>query len=303
MALQDRDTTQQTGQLVFEKAGPLTLIQDSGRQGGQQLGFAPSGAADQYAYHWANRLLNNPENTPAFEITLGPVTITFSAPTRIAITGAQTETTVNGRPVYPWSAARVAEGDRLMIKPPKTGLRTYVAIYGGFATPKIFNSSACTPGEPLPPPFNQAIQAGDAFQFVPPAPEKLQQRNLMAPFNAQVNYAGELLLSVTPAYQFTQFSEAAIRTFFTEIFTVSQLCDRMGYRLTGPALEFPGSLDWSEGIALGSIQIPPNGQPIVLLRDRQTIGGYPKIGTITAQGCDALSQRRPGQTVRFALQT
>lgn len=295
------ESTATIGQLTFEKSGPLTLVQDLGRSGGQQLGFAPSGAADQHAFQWANQLLKNPENTPVFEITLGPVALTFSAPTRIALTGANAEVTLDDRPVYPWSSARVTAGARLIIKPPKAGLRTYLSIAGGFQTPTLFNSASCVPKEPIPTPMNRAIITGDTFYYKPLSEEALSVRNLMAPFQAQPDHTQLLTLKVRPCYQFSKFSEEAIKTLTTETYSVSQLCDRMGYRLSGAPITFPGNLEWSEGIALGSIQIPPNGQPIVLLRDRQTIGGYPKIGTVTAEGCDALSQRRPGQLVKFSL--
>lgn len=289
------------GRITFEKPGPLTLVQDLGRQGGQQLGFAPSGAADQHAYRWVNQLLGNAENTPAFEITLGPVTLTFSAPTRIALTGTPAEATLNDRPIYPWSSARVTAGDRLYIKPPKTGLRTYLSVANGFYAPTLFQSHARVQNEPIPAPMNRAITAGEHFEYTPLSAEQLASPNLTAPFQAQTDHSAALTLTVRPCYQFAHFSEQALNILVTETFRVSQLCDRMGYRLSGTAIPCPGSLDWSEGIALGSIQIPPNGQPIVLLRDRQTIGGYPKIGTVSAEGCDALSQRRPGQSVQFTL--
>jgi allophanate hydrolase subunit 2 len=316
------------GLLTFLKAGPLSLVQDHGRINCQSPGLTSSGAADRHAFDWANKLLNNPENTPAFEITLGPVTLHFSKPTRIAITGTQIEAQVvvpapsqdrtqhdckeaqtkgvassanssQCQRVYPWSTARIPAGGQLHLKYPSEGLRTYIAVEGGFLAPTLFGSCARVPREGLPGPFGTAITQGEQFQYAFLAQKAWQKRNLMTPFYAQPQHQEVLTLPVKSCYQFAQFSQTARNTLFSGTYTVTQLSDRMGYRLSGPKVSYPGELAWSEGIALGSIQIPPNGQPIVLLRDRQTIGGYPKIGTIPASACDSLSQCRPKQKIKF----
>lgn len=291
-----------TGTITVEKPGPMALVQDLGRRGCQQAGLTTSGAADQKAYYWANHLLGNTQATPVFEISFGPALLHFTANTRVAITGTQCKAMINGRQLYPWSSGRMPAGGRLHISMPTQGLRTYIAIEGGFLAPRLFDSCARVPREALPHPFGNAIAAGEHFTYRALSQHRWQALNCMTPFYQVPDHEQPLTLSLRPCYQYGQFSETARTQLQSRHYKVSAASDRMGYRLKGPRLDYPGHLPFSEGIALGSVQVPPDGQPIILLRDRQTIGGYPKIGTITEEDCDALSQRRPGQTVSFTIQ-
>jgi len=294
--------TQAIGTVSFLKAGPMSMVQDQGRRRCQHMGFASSGACDLYAYHWANKLLGNRLDAATFEITLGPVQMVFSTPTRISITGATNQALLNGQKILPWSSVRIDKDDTLTIPMPLQGLRTYIAIQGGLQQPKLFGSQSQTIREFLPKPFGGPIKQNDLFTYQTIDQDTFSQRNLMAPHRYLPDYQKELVVTIRPCYQFKKFSSKAIKTILGNSYEISPFSDRMGYQLKGEALEFPGAIDWSEGIAMGSIQVPESGLPIILLRDRQTIGGYPKIGTLSEEDCSALTQRRPGQRIRFALQ-
>jgi len=292
---------------TVDKTGAANLLVDGGRRRCQHLGIAAAGAADQYAFQWANTLVSNPRQAPSLEITLGPLGLTFHAYTRVAIAGAETTLKLNGVYRYCWSSFSVMAGDRLEIGYAKTGLRCYLAIEGGFISAPLFDS--CTPLESDG--SNHYLQAGDSLQYQPSEnteattallkasqPSSLHK---MTPWQLRPNYAAPLTLTLIPGYQFKQFSHAAICSLLNSEYVIGKDSNRMGYRLEGESLSVDTTPMMSEGIAYGSVQVPSNGQPIVLLNDRQTIGGYPKLGCITARDCYALAQCRPGQSVRFSL--
>ena len=285
------------GKINIVNPGPMCLIQDQGRFGYQHLGYTQSGACDEHAFFWANKLLNNHHNCPALEITLGPFTAIFTEHTQIAITGAKTVAKLNGTPISTWQTHTIHPGDNLIIKPACSGLRIYLAIKEGLIIEKKLDSHSMTNREKLG--FNQGapLEKNTTITYHQYEPE--QKRLVHTPPRFIPNYKQVLTLHLFPSYQAKQLPEEALSILCNNEYTISPQSDRMGYRLQGEPVVPTFSHLLSEGIAFGSVQFPPDGQPIILLKERQTIGGYPKIGCISKLDCFALSQRRPGQKVRF----
>ncbi|WP_148862929.1 5-oxoprolinase subunit C family protein [Marinobacter fonticola] len=281
--------------LRVTKPGLRATLQDEGRQHSQHLGLAPGGVADLHAWHWANKLLDNPPHGACVEVLLGQFEAIAEGSLSIAVTGASTQACINGEAVGNWQTHHLSKGDRLTLTETKSGLINYIAVSGGWQGDTFCNSRSMTPREGLAgftvigedTTLTAAREAGHPKRFVP------------AHFIP--DYTSPLVLRVVPSYQYHCFDNAAKAAFTQQLYAVSDRIDRMGYRLSGPALDVPNIQLLSEGIALGAVQVPADGQPIVLLNDRQTIGGYPKIGTVAALDCSKLSQRGPGTDVRFAF--
>lgn len=279
--------------------GPLTLIQDAGRVGYQHLGVGTGGPMDEHAFDWANWLLGNARGAAALEITYGMVTLEAKADMSVALTGADLGASLNGRPLQPWQTHGLRCGDRLAFAAPVSGLRAYIALPGGIKAPPRLGSVATVTREKLggPDGNGRRLQKGDRLE--PCADGPAAQRTF--PHWARLDYADPLRLGVIPGYQYERFSAVERMKFFSGTYQVSTNIDRMGYRLQGEPINSGSSGIISEGIALGAVQIPADGQPIILLRDRQTIGGYPKIGCVFSLDLARLAQRKSGDRVEFTL--
>ncbi len=280
------------------KPGQLSLIHDFGRFGLSHLGISQSGPVDDYAYSWANHLLGNPVNAPTLEITLGQAEFEIQHPCQLALTGGDLAATLDGEPLTNWCTFRAQKGQRLKFALPRNGLRAYLAVRGGFLVEQHLGSVSTVKKETLGGLHRdgRALLAGDVLYF---DSHPLDNKPLQMTFRLKPDYNLPLRLRVIEGYQNDWFDKESLHTFFTRTYTVSQHADRMGYRLTGPEVPPPTEPILSEGIALGAIQIPPDGQPIVLLNDRQTLGGYPKIGCVAKIDLPRLAQAKPGQSVRF----
>ena len=277
------------------KSGWHATIQDGGRIGAQRFGLTQGGAADEHAYRWANRLLDNPREAACVEVLLGQFWAEITADALISVTGADLDFRINGQSTVPWSTHRVRAGDQLSFERPCNGLRAYLGIVDGWQTPRVFGSRSVVVRESLGGLDGGPLKSGDQLPF---RPHDESFRRALAPRNIP-DYQTPLTLQVVAGYQYRSFGKTAIRAFTGSEFRVSQRIDRMGYQLSGPEISCPAKGIISEGIALGAIQITTDGQPIVLLRDRQTIGGYPKIGCVTSLGCSQLAQRGPDARVQF----
>jgi biotin-dependent carboxylase-like uncharacterized protein len=279
------------------KPGHFSCIQDLGRHGYQHLGVTTGGPMDEHAFSWANRLLGNSPNAAQIEITYGVLSLLAETDAMIAITGADLDARINGIHAEPWSSYSIAAGDRLEFHAPLSGLRAYLAVVGGFSAPHRLGSCATVAREGLGGITGQGdyLAKGNRLEFEPHS----HRPRATVPAWAIPDYDAELALGVIPGYQAAQFPDEELEKFFSSSYEVTQNIDRMGYRLSGEAID--SGLDGiiSEGICYGAIQIPGDGQPIVLMKDRQTIGGYPKIGSLTALGTAQLSQRGPGTSVTF----
>ncbi len=291
-----------TGFMV-KKAGVLSLIQDQGRVGQSHLGLTQGGVADGHAYYWLNRLLDNAATAPCIEITMGGLKLKSQVAQIICVTGGACPLFINGKRKQTWCNHFVQVGDEIEIGYTQSGLRAYLGVRHGFQIPVQFGSSSTVVREGVGGINGTALKVGD----------KLPCRNLKQPQSATAlfalgqkdipRYEESLNLRVVIGYQYPQFSIEQQQLFFDSEFTVSNQSDRMGYRLSGPSITPPEIALASEGISYGAIQIPPDGQPIILLNDRQTLGGYPKIGSVLSLDAYRLSQCAQGTKITFSAIT
>ncbi|MDG3085456.1 biotin-dependent carboxyltransferase family protein [Vibrio hannami] len=280
------------------KPGQLSLIQDIGRFGISPLGVTQGGPLDEYAYCWSNLLLGNTPGCPVLEITLGQAEFTFTKGCMAAICGGDLQVKLDDKPIVNWSSFYIAKGQTLKFGLPKNGLRAYLAVAGGFIVEPHLGSTSTVMRERLGGLHQDGtpLIEGDEIRIGLSEHKKDAQQ---VSFRFIPDYNLPLRLRVIESYQAQDFPKETRRAFYRNMYSVSQSSDRMGYRLTGQPIAPPYSGVISEGIALGAIQIPPDGQPIVLLSDRQTLGGYPKIGVLARIDQPRLAQAKPGQSVRF----
>ena len=272
--------------------GVLTTIQDLGRFGFAHLGISPSGAADALSLRIANRIAGNDEAAAAIELTLVGVAVRFRQPCTIALTGAA----VASATVPMFEAVRVDAGFVLECGPLRDGARTYLSIAGGIDVPKLLGSASTHLAAGFGGFQGRALKKGDILQIGSavhgrrPA-DKTKLRNLAMPRKT---------IRVTQGPQHHLFDEKNIERFCASEYVVTEQANRLGLRLSGSVLKpmEPGEL-LTEGVSLGAIQIPPNGQPIVLFVDQQTTGGYPKLANVIAADMHCIGQLRPRDSVRF----
>ncbi len=278
--------------------GPYATVQDAGRVGWQQFGVPPSGALDQYSFRLANWLVGNAEDAAVLELTfLGPRLEVLSS-ADVALTGADMPFLVNDRPMPAWRTVRVEAGDVIRLRQVRSGLRAYLAVGGGVAAPPVMGSRSTYPAAALGGLAGRPLRQGDLVPAYPAAslahPRSTPEEFVPVP-------SREITLGAVPGPQDDHFS-AGLDTFFGAAYKVSSKVDRMGYRLEGPAVALaPGAPQSiiSEPTLPGGVQIPPDGQPIVLLVE-QTTSGYNKIATVVTADLPPLAQARPGDTVRFS---
>ncbi|WP_421866057.1 biotin-dependent carboxyltransferase family protein [Motiliproteus sp.] len=287
-------STTTTGFKVIQP-GILTLIQDAGRFGQHGIGLTTGGPLDPQAFNWANRLCGNDLSVSALEVSIGGLVLEAQIETRLCVTGAAMPLKINGEERELWRAHPIMAGDRIELGFASDGARAYLAVAGGFDIAPSFGSSATVTREGIGGLNGTKLQAGELL----PANPAERDGCLVLPESYRPEYGKHANLRVIPGYQQQAFSRLQQRIFFSNDYKVSDRCDRMGFRLEGP--EIKPSIDGilSEGICLGAIQVPADGQPIVLLNDRQTIGGYPKIGSVLSLDTGALAQLMPGSTVSF----
>ncbi|WP_440468321.1 biotin-dependent carboxyltransferase family protein [Pseudomonas sp. YH-1] len=276
--------------------GPLCLLQDGGRKGWQHLGVSPGGPVDKQAAAWANRLLGNMPGVPLLEIALGGVVLEVQADTWLALTGADVPATLDGEPLPGWSRFRARVGQRLKLGFARAGQRAYLATAGGFHAQSILGSIATQTREKLGGigGNGQPLQAGDLLECA--AHGEGFTRGASVPWPYRPDYCEPPILRVLPGPD--AFSEEQRQAFFEQRWQISPQSDRMGVRLRGEALSAPRR-QWSLGIVEGAIQVPPDGQPIVLLADRQTMGGYPLLGVLHPLDIGRLAQCPAHSDVRF----
>ncbi len=275
--------------------GVLSLLQDRGRFGQHRLGLTNGGPLDPIAFQWCNRLLQNPPDATCVEISFGGLQLEAGVDTAICLTGASMPLSINGREQPCWEVLPLRAGDSLEVGFAESGCRAYLGVAGGFDIASSFGSSATVMREHIGGLRGEKLQAGDEL----PCRRSGDRQRLYLPEAQRPHYHDSATLRVIPGYQEKHFSRLQQRRLFSHTYAVSQKSDRMGYRLEGPAIACDINGILSEGICQGAIQIPPDGQPIVLLNDRQTIGGYPKIGSALSLDCAQLAQLRPGGSVYF----
>jgi len=279
--------------------GPLATVQDRGRPGYQRYGVSVSGAVDEYALVLGNLLVGNDRDAAALEVTLGIAEFEFLEPAAFAVTGGDLGATLAGAPVPMWQEVPAEAGDRLAFAAPVLGLRAYLCVAGGFDTPPALGSRATHIGSKLGGFEGRALQTDDELPFGDPGSDFAGR---MAPDELRPAYAAEVTIRVVPGPQDDAFTEEGRTTFYDSAYTVTDQLDRMGARLDGPVVEaIDGRYDIvSDAVPRGSVQIPGDGKPIVLLADRQTTGGYAKIAVVATADLPLLAQAGPGTVVRFA---
>jgi biotin-dependent carboxylase-like uncharacterized protein len=280
------------------RTGPLALLQDAGRFGVRHLGVTQGGPADLHAWAWANHLAGNPWGAAALEITFGGLVLIADRDLTIALTGADLSITCNRHPAGRWQTLNLRAGDTLAFGTPINGLRAYLAVAGGFRGDAVLGSAACVVREQIGGFDGRGtpLREGDGLTVYGTSATPAQR---MAPHSEQQDYRLPATLDLLPGAQIASFTGRSLFDAFNADWQVDQRADRMGVRLTGPRLQCSVTSLVSEGISLGAVQVPPDGQPIALLNDRQTIGGYPRLGNLTPLAASRLAQCMPGQTVRF----
>lgn len=278
------------------RPGPLTTVQDLGRPGLAALGVGRSGAADRRSAALANRLVGNLDGAAVLETTFGGLALRFRQVARVVVTGAPCPVRRGGRGEAMNAPFTVWPGEELTLGAPSAGLRTYVAVRGGFGVDKVLESRSTDLLAGLGP---AALNAGDVLPVghdecgPPPSVE-------VAPVPDPAAF--ELTVRVMPGPREDWFTPEALRTFSTATYEVTSESNRVGVRLTGPPLtrSREGEL-LSEGMVPGAIQVPPSGLPLVFLADHPVTGGYPVIGVVLTDDLPVMAQARPGQTVSFRL--
>ncbi|AFU99559.1 biotin-dependent carboxyltransferase family protein [Simiduia agarivorans] len=277
--------------------GMLALLMDTGRTGQHGLGLTTGGPLDAPAFFWANTLAGNPANATAIEVAVGGLELRANTDLMIAVTGAEVPLTIDGQKAALWTSHWVNRDSKIKLGFASKGARAYLAANGGFDVAPQFGSTATVVREGIGGLNGKPLAAGDSLT-VHDCPDGHPLVTLPEALRPQ--YPDQPVLRVIEGYQADQFSPAAKAVFYSSDYTLSPQCDRMGFRLQGPKLACAISGIVSEGISLGAIQVPADGQPIVLLHDRQTIGGYPKIGNVFSGDLYQLGQLMPGASVRFA---
>ena len=282
--------------LIVRSAGPLSMLQDRGRLGYQRYGVSPAGAFDPLYLAAANALAGNPPATAGVEFTLAGDTYAIEADSaRIAVAG-DFAVAIDGRPAAAWRSHRLQRGQTLAIGPAARGARGYLAVEGGFAVPPVLGSVATHVRTRIGGLDGGPLKAGDALPLARPAAADRPERRL-DPADLPVRSS---TIRAVPGPQDDYFTPAGRAAFFGGEYVVTAEADRMGIRLSGPAVEHARGFNIvSDGIVTGAIQVPGSGQPIVLLVDRQTAGGYPKIAVAIAPDIAAMAQLRPGDRLRF----
>lgn len=288
------------------RAGLLTTVQDLGRRGMQQHGVSRGGAMDTVAHRVANLLVGNDEGAAALECTLLGPALEFVDESVVALAGGDLGATLDGRAVPLWSPFIAPPGSVLSFSGPRTGCRAYVAVAGGIDVPPVLGSRATDLIASIGGHEGRALAAGDELSTGAHGAD-LRDRLRAAP--DQAPRAGRSLI---PAYsaapvvriirgpEHDRFSAASRELLVSGEFEVTPQSNRMGLRLTGPSLSLAGLYDLhSSPVTMGTVQVPPSGEPIVLMADHQTIGGYPRIAAVITVDQPLLAQAAPGARVRF----
>lgn len=278
-------------------AGAFTTVQDTGRYGYQKSGITPAGVMDRDAYAAANYLAGNDAYAAVLEMTLFGGTFEFTEETVFALTGADMQPLLDGQAVplnRPWQAGA---GQQLTLGTAVSGCRTYLAVSGGIDVPPVMGSRSTFVKCAMGGFHGRALRSGDEL---PVGTSAAAFADIAERRTAQRKFAPVISVRVIAGPQADYFTEQGLRTFYGTEYEVSTESDRMGYRLSGAAVESRAGTDIiSDGIVFGSVQVPAGGRPIILLADRQTTGGYAKIATVCSFDLPQVAQAKPGDKIRF----
>jgi antagonist of KipI len=277
------------------RAGMLTTIQDLGRWGHQHTGVPVAGPMDSYSHRLANQLLGNPVDAAALEITLIGPELEASEPTTCVVQGARFDARVDGNTVDVERPFIIGGGQRLRFGARQKGARGALAVLGGFDVPAEFGSRSTSIVSGIGPFSGRPLQAGDVLPVRP----SNRAANTLNGCPLKMPEGGARLRVIRGPHE-TMFAAAALEQLFSGRFIITPQSNRMGYRLDGPPLLHSASADMlSDATPLGSLQVPASGQPILLMADRQTTGGYPKIATVITADVPTAGQLAPGDWIEF----
>jgi biotin-dependent carboxylase-like uncharacterized protein len=281
--------------------GPLTSVQDLGRHGCAHLGIGAAGAMDRTCLRLANLLVGNDDGEGALEITLRGPKLRFDGDATIALTGGDIDARCAEKPLPTWRPVRVRAGSEIDLGPISVGSRTYLAIRGGLEIAPILGSRGADINSGIGP---RSLESGDTLPL-----HERSSFSLDTPFDAPgwsidpspwFDDRGDQRVALIRGEHFGRLDVHSQRALFENDFIVGSQSNRVGYRLEGSPLQLSDPLELiSEGAVPGTVQLPPGGEPIVLMAEAPTTGGYPRIGHVAATDLGQLAQRRPGQTVRF----
>ncbi len=267
--------------ILVKKGGPLTTLQDLGRYGYQKFGVLVSGAMDDVSLRLSNLLVQNDPGEGALEMTMSGPVLVLPAGLVFALTGADMKATLGGKPVPRYRPIYVRKEAILTFGFAQTGSRAYLSVAGGFDVPQVMESKSTYLRAKIGGVKGRPIDKGDELFVFAKGPIRIME-----------------------GLQYDWFTEESQRTFVTEPYTITMQADRMGYRLEGVKLTFREKRDLiSEPVTFGAIQVPADGNPIILMADRQTTGGYAKIGQVALVDLPRLAQMRPGDKICFAWTT
>ncbi|GGE49611.1 KipI antagonist [Pullulanibacillus camelliae] len=294
-------------------AGLNTTVQDLGRWGYQDKGITVGGALDHIALRLANLLVGNPENTAGLEMTLLGPTLSFTEDALIAICGGDLDARIDEKSIKTWSPLYIKKGSILRLGSAKRGCRAYLAVHGGIDVPSIMGSKSTDLRSSFGG-FNgrslrekDELPIGEPHSFFSTYREQCMQNH--GSFHSakwSISYSGRLAYSphptlrVLPGKEHSMFTDSSIAHFYNEAYQITSASNRMGYRLKGAPLYYKTALNLlTEPVTTGTIQIPSDGQPIILLADRQTSGGYPRIGHVIQADLPLIGQTKPGDAIYF----
>ena len=287
-----------TPAITVHRPGMLTTVQDLGRWGCQSSGVPVAGPMDEYSHLLANRIVGNPPSAAALEITLMGPELQATAEVTCAVVGATFELTAGDAVVPMDEAFSLRPGQRLKFGARSAGARATLAFRGGIDVPMVFGSRATSLISRMGPFGGRALKPGDVLPIA--ASTTLPPAGFAGPVVPLPLPAGGARLRVVAGPQEGYFTSQAYRTFFESRYVITPMSNRMGYRLEGPRLEHAGRADiLSDATPIGSLQVPASGHPILLMADRQTTGGYPKIGVVIGADLPLAGQLAPGDWIEF----
>ncbi len=288
--------------LSISRPGILTTVQDLGRFGFRRFGMPASGAMDSPALRLANRLVGNPDGAAALEMTIQGPELDFEHDAVIAMTGADLSPAIDGAPVPNWTTLAIKKGTRLAFGARRGGARAYLAIAGGFEVPMVLGSRSTHLRSETGGFLGRPLRKGDELVAGIPPAEDGTRIGTTVPVELRPNYHADPTVRLVLGPQIEHFAEDAVRTLTQNRSTISPQSDRMGYRLAGPPLVHTGAPEIvSDATPPGAIQVPANQQPILLMVECQTTGGYPKIGVVISADLPLAAQLMPGDGLAFEV--
>jgi len=283
--------------ILVQSSGLLTTVQDLGRQGFGTIGVSPSGAADPVSVRLGNRVVGNPENAAALEMTLLGGTFSFSDGAIVALAGSDFGAALDDAAIVPGKSVQLSPGQTLRLGPTRSGARCYLCVHGGIAVPQFLGSASTHLLSGLGGFEGRALRKGDVLS-IGPATKPFRERVLSGRIVERLSLRS--VLRVTPGPQADWFDGASLRAFCAATYRVGEQSNRMGIRLEGPPVSPQiGRPMITEGVSLGAIQVPTGGLPIILFVEQQTTGGYPKIANVISADLHRLGQLRPRDEIRF----